>query len=332
MYSKPHLSYDDQVALITGRGLICPDHDEAVALLKSVGYYRFSAYVYPFRSLLDVDERQVTSPAHYRSDEIREGTTLGDVEALWRFDRKLRLIVLDALETVEIGLRTKVAHVLGARDTFGHVHRDSLDEEACSAPIGAGKGGAADAYEDWVNRYTSLQERAKSEDFVRHNLFKYGDPLPVWVAVEILDLGALVRLFSLMDKRDQNAIAKEVGVSGGPLLSAWLRQINYLRNLCAHHSRLWNRTLTLQAKKFNPAQAGSDLTHVASSGARDKIYVLLAILGYLVRNLDPKANWPLTLRTHLKKFPELDGITVHQDMGFPEDWADQPLWNTQAAK
>lgn len=332
MYPKPHLSYEDQVATMVARGLECFDTEAAVALLKSVGYYRLSAYVYPFRELLHPDAQRQASPVHYRTDAIRDGVNLKHVEGLWRFDRKLRLLCLDAVETVEIGLRTKVAYVLGERDPFGHVHRGSLDSDICRAPVRRNDPGGLDAFDDWMARYAALQTKARSEDFVRHNLYKYGEPLPVWIAVEFLDMGALVRLYGLLDKRDQNRIAKEVGVSGGPLLAAWLEQINYVRNISAHHSRLWNRTLTYKTRRFNSAQVDPTLQHAAQSEPRDKAYLILAILAYLVRRLDPKANWPLTLRTHLRKFPDLPGLNVHDDMGFPEGWEDLPLWTLKEAE
>ena len=325
-YTKPHLPYDEQVATLCRRGLGCPDPDAARALLQAVGYYRLSAYVYPFRELLPEDERQRVSPVHYRSDGIKPGTTMAHVEELWRFDRRLRLLCLDAIETVEIGIRTKVAHVLGARDPFGHVNREALDETACSARTMPQDPTSPDAFDDWIERYQRLQEHAKAEDFVRHNLHKYGSPLPIWIGIEFLDMGALVRLYSLLDKRDQNKIANQVGVRGGPLLGAWLKQINYLRNVCAHHSRLWNRTLTYSTRHFKEAQVDEPLRHVASSKQRDKVYVLLAILAYLVRNIDGKSNWPLALRTQLRKFPDVPAISPQADMGFPDDWERLPLW------
>lgn len=326
MYAKPHLSYDEQVDHLCARGLECGDRAAAVTLLRAVGYYRLSAYVYPFREMLPEVERQQESPAHFRSDVIAPGTTMGHVEDLWRFDRKLRLLCLDAVETVEIGLRTKIAYVLGARNPFGHVARASLDDVACAAPTRHHDPDSPDAFDDWMTRYEALQEHAKAEDFVRHNLAKYGPPLPIWIAVEFLDMGALVRLYSLLDRRDQNKIAKEVGLSGGPLLAAWLRQINYLRNLCAHHSRLWNRSLTYSTRRFNETQVSSNMRHAATHEPRDKVYLVLAILAYLVRHLDPKANWPLSLRTHVRKFPAVPGLDVVQDMGFPDAWDDLPLW------
>lgn len=329
MFEKPHRSHADLVQILVERGLTCSDPAAAESRMSAVGYYRLSAYVYPFRVLLPESEQRVTSPVHYRSDQITPGTSFEHVEGLWQFDRKLRLLCLDAIETVEIGLRAHLAHVLAARDVFGHVHRESLEEAACSAPADRKNPDGPDNFQDWQERYEALQRKAQSEDFVVHHLYRHGAPLPIWIAVEILDMGALVRLYKMLDKRDQNAVAKGFGVAGGPLLGRWLTQLNYVRNVCAHHSRLWNRSLTYSTPKFNPAQVDERLKHAATCGERDKVYLVLAILAYLVRQADSGSNWPLTLRTLGKKFPDLPGITIERDMGFPPGWAELPLWSDQ---
>lgn len=330
VYAKPYLTYELQLDHLVERGLACADRRAALGLLRAVGYYRFSAYVYPFREFLP-DDHPRDSSVHYRSERIRTDVGIDDVAALWRFDRKLRLSCLDAIETVEIGVRTAVAHVLGRRDPFGHLHVASLDEVACRAPSrrtdNTGRPRHADTFDEWRSKYEALQGGAKNEDYVVHNLAKYGDPLPIWIAIEFLDLGALTKLFSLLDRRDQNEVADSVGVHGGRLLAAWLRDINYLRNLCAHHSRLWNRTVTYASRKFQPNQVGEPLRHAADHEPRTKIYVYIAVLGYLASKIDPNQRWAeSSLRTQVRKFPTGRGLSPEQDMGFPVDWADLPLW------
>jgi abortive infection bacteriophage resistance protein len=151
-----------------------------------------------------------------------------------------------------------------------------------------------------------------------HHRVKYGDPVPVRIAVEFLDFGALCRLYRLLEKSDQNVIAAHMGVKGGALLRRWLRDLNYLRNVCAHHSRLWNRVLTYQSGKFNRNQVDADLQHAADWAVRDKVYVLAAILSYLVRHIDPASTWHLDFRTHVRKFPDVPDKSPEADMGFPE--------------
>jgi abortive infection bacteriophage resistance protein len=328
-YTKPHLTHQQQLAQLVGRGLACPDQRAAIDLLKTVGYYRLSAYIYPFRELLP--DRTDHSPRPYRSDRIRDGVTFEHIEALWRFDRRLRLVCLDAIETIEIGLRSRLAYVLGLRDPLGQVHRQSLDADACSRPARrAGLQTNQDAFEQWLAKYDGLANEARNEDYVVHHRQKYDGDIPIWIAVEFFDFGALSRLFALLDKHDQNTIAEETGVHGGPLLAAWLRDVNYIRNLCAHHSRFWNRQPTYKPGKFRPAQIGSSLVHAARLEPRNKIYVHLAILAYLVRSLDPRQNWPLTLRTLVKKFPDIPGVSPETDMGFPQSWSDLPLWTMRS--
>lgn len=325
-YSKPHLTFADQLAQLKQRGIECADDASALNVLHAAGYYRLSAYVYPFRGLLaDGDAR--SSPAHHRSELIRDGTSFEQIEQLWRFDRKLRLTCLDGLETVEIGVRTQLAYVLGARDVFGHLERAHLDSEACSQPSRARSAPSGeDEFDVWVGRYAKLQSGARTEDFVRHNILKYGDRLPIWIAVEFLDFGAVVRLFGLLERADQNSIARALDVSDGRLLYKWLRVLNYLRNTAAHHSRLWNRTLTYKPGGFPANLVPPRLAHIATLEPRGKVYVSLALTAHLVRQIDPRSNWPSTLRTVVRKFPAIDGIKPETHMGFPENWHDLELW------
>jgi abortive infection bacteriophage resistance protein len=328
-YNKPRLSYEAQVQLMIDRGLACSDPLSAAQLLKQVGYYRLSAYVYPFRELLPPDQARQSSPAHYRSDVIRTGTSFEQVEALWKFDRKLRLKFLDALEVLEIGLRSRLGYVLSERDVFGHLDTKFLDAATCAEPC---RDGAMDLFTDWLERYEKLKDAAKNEDYMVHHRVKYGDPVPVWIAVEFLDFGALCRLYRLLEKSDQNAIAAHMGVKGGALLRKWLTSLNYLRNVCAHHSRLWNRVVTYQAAQFNPSQVEAELQHAARSLPRDKLYVLAASLAYLVRHIDPSTTWHLDFRTHVRKFPDVPDKSPEADMGFPVGWDALPLWNAVPSK
>ncbi|WMM73019.1 Abi family protein [Rhodococcus pyridinivorans] len=323
-YPKPHLTYEEQVQKMQERGIQCSS-ERALELVTRVGYYRLSAYVYPFRVLLPREEQCKVSPVHYRSEKIRSGTKLSHVEGLWQFDRRLRLLCLDALETIEVALRTRVAYVLGRRDRFGHLNKSSLDSDACDQiPM---KPGDMTRFELWIRRYGKLRDDARREDYVVHHAAKHGDPLPVWVAVEFFDFGALSTLFGLMDKADQNEVAQHFGVSGGRLLATWMRDLNYLRNLCAHHQRLWNRNLTYRAKKFNRTQVGPHLSHAASCGSRERIYVSLAVLAYLNRSVLPDSTWHLEVRDLVKAFPSGTHLSPERDMGFVPGWADLALWN-----
>lgn len=325
-YEKSHLTYEDQVELLRSRGLTVPDRTAALRLLRAVGYYRLSAYVYPFRDMLPESAQRVASPTHYRAETIRAGTSLADVEALWQFDRKLRLLVLDAVEAVEIGLRTKVAYTLGARDRFGHVNPGALNEKACRELYWHDRRNDDSRHKVWLDQYDKLLADSK-EDFVRHNAHKY-EELPIWVGVEVLTFGALSRLFGLLRQEDQTLIARELGIKGGSLLASWIETVNYLRNVAAHHSRLWNRTTTYKMRGPKPGQVEPDLTHLTSGTPTDKVYSSLAVTAYLIRRIDPQSNWPRTLMTHMRKFPTSTGMSPEGEMGFPDGWDQLDLWRS----
>ena len=99
-YLKPHLSIQQQVALFTQRGLV----GNAALLatrLKNVGYYRFSAYLHPFRGRNlqgDIGSNYVP------------GTTLDKVWSHYLFDRKLRFLMMDAIERIEVAPRSRIAY------------------------------------------------------------------------------------------------------------------------------------------------------------------------------------------------------------------------------
>lgn len=179
----------------------------------------------------------------------------------------------------------------------------------------------------WTARYEELQSKAKTEDYVRRHLEKHGPPMPIWIACEFLDFGALARLYELLDRKDQNAVAEECGVgpNGGRLLAGWLKGLNYLRNTAAHHSRMWNRTLTYKFTMPNGPRVHPALAHVQSLDPA-KIYVSLAILAYLNRHIDPGTRWPTKLRDDVKKFPQLPYLSV-SDMAFPSEWEVLDLWS-----
>lgn len=324
-YLKPHLSYEEQLSLLQKRGLGCHDPRQAQSLLRKVGYYRLSAYCYPLRQMLPPGQAPQTS-VQFRLSAFREGHTFEEAAALYNFDKKLRLLMLDGIESFEVGVRVQIAHVLGKRDAFGHLHRDSLEQWRCDKES---RQAGVTSHEEWLGRYSKQVGDAKSEDFVKHYTEKYDGSIPIWVATEIMDFGLLLRLFKLMHGWDRNSVSSAVGVKTGKVLDPWLLGLSHIRNTCAHHSRLWNRRLTYTLPEIPSNEVGSDLQHLGDLELplRRKIYGYAAVLAYSLRQLDPNTQWPASFRTMItKKFPNIQGISPAQNMGFPEGWDSQPIW------
>jgi abortive infection bacteriophage resistance protein len=128
-----------------------------------------------------------------------------------------------------------------------------------------------------------------------------------------------------MRHQDQQSIALKYGVPRPDLLTGWVRSLNFVRNLCAHHSRLWNRPLIDQ-----PAlPRGSELPllqHLLDDRlTQTRFYSAAAILCFLLRVINPGTTWASRLRDHLATLPKAPGVALGH-MGFPANWASLPLW------
>ena len=153
----------------------------------------------------------------------------------------------------------------------------------------------------------------------------YSPPLPIWMAVELWDFGMMSRFLAGMRHDDRATLAAKYGLPRPELLTGWVRTINFARNLCAHHSRLWNRPLVDQP---NPPRAGevSLLDHLVSDRhSQTRYYAVAAILRYLLRHINPTTTWANRLTSHIGSLPVAPGISV-KHMGFPERWTKLPLW------
>lgn len=321
VYSRPWLSFPEQLALLQTRGMTITDEPAALDYLARIGYYRLSGFWYPFRCFESValpDGKQGTQAL----DRFVPNTHFLDVVDLYLFDKKLRMLVIDALERVEVALRVDIAHLLGERDPFAHLDARHFHPSFVRAPFYTGS--QETKFEAWLAKYQGLVKRSK-EDFVRHYHLKHGDRLPIWVAVELFDFGAISQLLSMMKVSDQSRIAAKYGVEW-QVLASWVFALSYLRNLSAHHSRMWNRNITTKPKMPKAGQlAWCD--HLAQEGAPlSKPFVLLAIIRHLVQVICPKTQWHCRLREHLLAFP-----AQHSDrklglgsVGVTENW--QAFW------
>lgn len=262
--------------------------------LQTVGYYRLCAYWHPFKQA---------------DDTFQPGTTLDVVWNRYTFDRQLRLSVMDAIERVEVAIRTVLLTEL-AMVGGPFVHLDA----------GRFPGVRPEKHTRFVD---SLREEAQrsNEVFVAHFRSTYDEfpDLPIWAAAEIMSFGTMLTLFNMSSNRVQKAIARRYGLTGR-VLGSWLLTLNYTRNLCAHHSRLWNRALAL--KPLLPDEKLDPHWHAATPVKNDRIFAVLTLLHYLVRQIAPQTKWRERL---FKLFDRSAGIPL-KPMGIPDDWRTHELW------
>ncbi len=308
-----------------------PDVEEASRVLDTVGYYRLSGYWYPYRVQLPIPTSDPGEMADTEViDDFESGTSFDQVVAVYEFDRKLRLLVLDAIERIEVVMRVRIGHVLGAGHPFAHCDSLALNsgftriedpDDALSRANWLTSDHAA-----WLGNVRRLEDQSK-EEFVKHFRSKYASPLPAWVVTEILTFGGLSMLYKGMKQRHQNQIAESFcifdgGVQGdGVALVNWMTNLNYIRNTCAHHSRLWNKNMTTQIGKLDEVP---DLQHAKQGTSR--VYASLAVLAYLIAKVSPQASWRADIADHIKSGLASVG-QAEGKIGCPPGWENEPLWS-----
>lgn len=334
-YPKPWLSVEEQLDRLQARGLRVSDRSKALLFLHRIGYYRLSGYLFAFRERSGpcclLGESRSGKPQVKGEllvlDSFKGGASFQNAVDLYVFDKALRLLVTDALERVEIALRVDVAHTLGRLDPFAYLRSD-LFHATFSEQLNKDSG--VTRHHEWLGKHAHLISRSK-EEFVAHNKAKYGLPLAVWISCEVWDFGTLSTLFGGMRETEQDTISARYGVTNGRVFATWLRSLNYLRNVCAHHSRLWNRNIVDQPKLPPVSEVDWVAPFTSSGHALARCFLLLQMLRHLLAVINPTSSWPERLRLHLDSFPELSHLGLNlAGMGAPPDWRDMwALRNTQ---
>jgi len=292
-FNKPALTYQEQIEQLSNRGLIIDNVERATHLLESISYYRLSGYWYP----LLADKK-----AHI----FKEGAHFNNAFEMYSFDRALRVMVIRELEKIEISIRSKMMYVLSHDyDPFWHADPKLFK----SFP----------AYEKTLANLESEYSRSK-EEFIVNFKNKYDNPLPPsWILLEISSFGTVSSLYSnLIPGRPKRQVANHFGLND-TVLQSWMHSIVYLRNMCAHHSRLWNNNLNISPvipyKTSKPWLLNQDVSN-------KRTYFMLSILLYLLQTINPKNSFVKRFVALLEAYPNIDV----KAMGFSENWTKEDLW------
>ncbi len=319
---KPWRSFADQLQQLQGRGLQVGNPAAAIDYLERLGYYRLSGYWYPLR-VIDPAASMAQRRA-VRLDGFAPGSRFEDVVRLYVFDKKLRLLALDALERIEMAVRVDVAHLLGQRDPRAHENPACLHGNFAKKLIPTGPDAGKTQHQVWLAKYQAMLRRARKEPFVAHHQQQYG-ALPVWAAIEVWDFGMLSKLFAGMQHADQQTIATLYGAPSGQAFAQWLRSLNFIRNVSAHHSRLWN--LNVVERSAAPTDWPAHLDN-----ARPFFYFCL--MQQLLGVICPHSTWRQRLADLLEDgFPNTsDGLLSLEDFGAVAGWKEGMPWKNQAHK
>lgn len=293
-FNKPALTYSQQIQLLKDRGLFIEDDSRAAHILEVISYYRLSGYWYP---LLKDKSRHI----------FKEDASFNQAFTIYCFDRELRKLIHGEIEKVEIAVRAKMIYVLSLKyGPFWYKDRSLFKSKLIF---------------DRSSKNLSSEYKRSDEEFIKAFNKNYSDEMPPsWMSVEITSFGTLSMLYSnLKPAKERREIANHFGVSDG-VFESWLHSLVYLRNICAHHSRLWNRSLSIAPQVPRKIlENWIDLTAVQNN----KLFFVISIVYFLLKKVNPNTKFKGKLNSLFDTYTTIDLSA----MNFPKNWEDQDLYN-----
>lgn len=295
-FKKTYLTPFQHIALLKSRGLQIQDEQMAESYLINVGYYRLSAYFYP---LLEIPKEQ-----HI----YKPNATFNKVLDMYTFDSRLRSLLFSKIEKIEVAIRSILSNF---------VAEETGDIFWVTNPINYK---SIDCYNTLLH-VLDKEYTGSKEDFIVHFKSTYKEPYPPsWMLLEIMPFGNMAHIYmNLADLRIKKKISQHFGLQP-PVFMSWILVLSGLRNLCCHHSRVWNKILPIRpAEPRHIVHPWIDTSKTNSQ----RIYFRCAMIAYLLNTIDPNNTFKTELNSLFANYPSIDTTA----MGFPTCWESEPIWS-----
>ncbi len=302
-YQKPPLTIDEKIIHLQEKGMVIVDKDQASKCLLHISYYRLSAYWLPF----EISKEEQNGRACFLPN-----TSFETVLALYNFDLKLRHLVNEAISDIEIAVRGNWAYQLSQLENgFGYLNETLYRDK--------------NKFHDNKSRLKKEFDNSK-EIFANHFKQNYEEKLPpVWMSSEILSFGSLSHWYAnLKDPKLRQSIAKPFQLDK-TIFQTYIHHLSVVRNICAHHGRLWNRSIQIPLKLANNPH---DLGKTLNREQPKRLYNTLVMLAYSKQTLFQDINWQIRTIEHINTLPYGD----LGQLGFPNDWENRPIWSMKDQK
>jgi len=308
MVNKPAYTIADQIALLKSRGMLFYNEPQAALYLSNISYYRIKGYWWDMQD-------------DYTLHTLKPNTYFEDIINRYNFDRQLRLILFDAIERIEIALRTKMIYHLSV--SYGGLwYLDPTLFENTIMTLNDGT--ALTIHQNTVNELRREFSRSQ-EIFVKDHHCRYPyQEADAWKTLEVASMGTLSKLYKNLRNQlpEKATIAKEMGLNLHSELSSWLEAMTYIRNIIAHHSRLWSRNMvkTPTANINNPI--GQWFTKPLLPAQTKKSFLIISCMLYLCNEVTPGHQIKAKIQTLFNNNPN---IPIYK-LGFFNNWTNEPIW------
>ena len=236
---------------------------------------------------------------HQEEDIFKPYTTFEDIVYLYNFDKELKSLIFENIRLIEISIRTKIClHMCTNYGSHWFYDKNCYKSEL-----------------DYKKTLEILENEKglKKDTFIRYYSEKYFEPElpPFWMLSEVLSMGDLSKILHGINFRDIKAIARDISSHYyiAPVITNWIHVLATVRNICAHHSRLWNRELKI---KFAEPQKISEWK--SNNVPNDKLYGIYFVIKLLLEN-HPCSNFETEIKELFDKYNRIDYVK----MGFKDN-------------
>ena len=303
-YPKQILTIEQQVQSYADAGMKITSREEVEKVLKTIGFYRLRGYSF---HLYDNATKKYVP-----------GTKFEDIIKLYQFDQELSALVFSMISKIEVALRVRLVEAL-------LIHGEPLILQDSSI--------FKEKKRYWQNTFTVASEIARSNDvFIKHNFDNHDGEVPVWAVVEVLSFGTLSKIiknlktgtgssYSILASNYQYKSKKGNLVKPSQkMLTSWIQGVSVLRNMCAHNSRIYNRTIhttpeILDVDKVTPPPAHNGLYQILLAmkylrSSDEEWIVFVNAFDKLIRNNSDVVGLTVGVRTYKKRKKSYQRISV----------------------
>ncbi|MBS5284540.1 MAG: Abi family protein [Clostridiales bacterium] len=293
-YPKNFLSVTQLIQKLKDTGMTIDSNDIAEMALTTIGYYRLKGYSF---HLIDPSTKKYMA-----------GTNLSEVLRLYHFDSELSNLLFSYLSQIEVALRSRLVNAF-------QITQDALILNDPSV--------FKDKKTFWKNQSTIASEISRSNDvFIEHNFNNHDGAVPIWAVVEVMSFGTISKTIKNMktgsnssfselikNYKFQNSNGRDVNPSKD-MFTSWIQAVSIMRNICAHNSRIYNRTISTR-----PQLIYSDIInpHPRYNG----LYQIMLSMKYL---RPTQESWTVFVTEFKQLLNNYSDVCDIRRLNFPSDW------------
>lgn len=272
-FTKPHATAAQRVAHLRARGLIITRPSVAARKIELIGYERLRIYF--------LSRRDPSLP----NRPFLPGTTYHDILRLYQCDMEIRSACFAAVGAFELLFRNAFSEALSHANGSHPYYDHSLFKDAA-------------ANLEALRYFVGVFEKSKDQR-ARHYKQRYGSPVlpPIWTLKEFLTFGASSRLYQCLEGSIRTAIARQFGIASDAIFKDWVECLVDLRNICAHHDRLFNRRFQKQPPNYRRAGVPTASVHTLKA--------ILECLDHLLDSAGASAHITNRIERIIRRFPEM---------------------------